>query len=138
MSKNELKLNDEKEMFQSAVTMYTSMKCETIEEKKALFNTINSPDHSLSEYLGKVIDIKDVFCEPVQMENLEGETVICPRVVIVDKKGETYQSVSFGVYNALTKLMAIFGQPTWDMDMKVEVKQINLDGGKRVFTLEAI
>ena len=138
MSKNDLMVTEEKDMFTTAVKMYSSMSLETEEEKKAFFNTVNAPDYALNEKIGETIKVKDVFCEPVEMENAEGEVQMCPRVVLVDTKGKTYQSVSFGIYNALTKLMMVFGQPTWENGISIKIKQINKEGGKRVLTFEVV
>lgn len=138
MKENEMMTLAENNFFNDNMVMYSSMKCETHEEKKNFYNAINSPDEVLAEHIGEVIEIKDVFCEPVELQNeTTGEYNVCPRVILVDTKGKTYQAVSTGIYNALTKIIKIFGSPTWEKGLKVKVKQITKQE-KRILTLDVI
>ena len=106
-------------------SFYTSMKGETVEEKSKLFNAMNNPDHRISDMIGKVIVIRDVFVEEVEMTNEEtGEVVKAPRIVVIDIKGESYQAVSVGVMSAFKKLFKLFGPPTWEKGIPLEVRQL--------------
>ena len=106
-------------------SMYTSMRAETDEEKAKLFNAMNNPDHRISDMIGKTIIVKDLFVEEVEMANEEtGEVVKAPRIVVIDTKGESYQAVSVGVMSAFKKLFQLFGPPTWEKGIKLEVKQL--------------
>ena len=107
------------------LAFYTSMKGNTDEEKAKLFNAMNNPDHRISDMIGKTITVKDVFVEEVEMVNEEtGEIVKAPRIVVIDVKGESYQAVSVGVMSAFKKLFQLFGAPTWEKGIPLEVRQL--------------
>lgn len=119
-------------------TMFCSFEAVTPEDKKKLFNAMNSSENALGDHIGETIAVKDVFCETVTIVREEtGEKIIAPRIVLIDEKGNTYNSTSFGIFNSLKKLMQVFGVPTWHDPVKVKVKQLNRNGN-RVYTLEVV
>lgn len=110
---------------------FCSMKAETPEDKANLFNATNNPAHRISDYINSVIKVKDIYCEVVNVTNREtGEISSCPRVVLIDEKGEGYQAVSYGVFSALKKMMAIYGLPTWEPAIPIKIQQITKDKNK--------
>lgn len=110
---------------------FCSMKAETAEEKADLFNATNNPAHRISDYINGAINVKDIFCEVVNVTNKEtGETSTCPRIVLIDEKGEGYQAVSYGVFSALKKMMAVYGLPTWEPAIPIKIQQITKDKNK--------
>lgn len=107
-------------------TAFCSMVAETNQEKAKLFVAMNNPEHRLGDCINMTIKAKDLFCEVVTCVNKEtGESRKCPRIVIIDDKGEGYQAVSMGVYSAMKKLIAIFGAPTWSEPIPIKVKQVS-------------
>ena len=87
---------------------------------------MSNPDERLSDHINQVLLIKDVYMEKVDMVNEEtGEISECPRIVLVDADGVSYQAVSFGVFNALKRIFQVFGKPTWEEPIKMKVIQIN-------------
>ena len=119
-------------------TMFCSFIAETPEQKKKLFNAMNSADAKLSSMIGEKITIVDVYCETVTIINEEsGEKQVAPRVVFIDKNGKSYTSTSFGIFNSLKKLIAVYGMPTWPQGVNVKVKQIER-GINRIYTLEVV
>ena len=118
---------------------YCSLKGATREEKMAMYNAVNSPDYKLSDFTGKVIEIKDVVIEQVQLtEESSGEVKNQARVVLIDVKGKSYQCVSNGIYNSIKKIIAIFGEPTWDEPVNVEVQNLSTAKGRKTLTLKAV
>lgn len=110
---------------------FCSLKAETPEEKATLFRIMNSPEKRISDCINQTILVKDVYCEVVQVTNKEtGEVNKCPRVVLVDKDGIGYQSVSFGIYGSLKKLFQVYGVPTWNDPVPVKVIQISREKNK--------
>lgn len=110
---------------------FCSLKAETPEEKATLFRIMNSPEKRISDCINQTILVKDVYCEVVQVTNKEtGEVNTCPRVVLVDKDGIGYQSVSFGIYGSLKKLFQVYGVPTWENPVSVKVIQISREKNK--------
>lgn len=116
-----------------------SFTVETVEDKKKLFKVATAPDHNVAEYIGKSIKIKDVYAEVVHMTNQEtGEITDGIRMVIIDDKGESYQCVSSGMWNAFTRMRAIFGNPTYDPAIPIEIKQIDKGVNKKILSFDII
>lgn len=115
---------------------YTSLKNETNEEKQILYKAMSNPDKRLGDCINQVIFAKDLFMEMVDMTNGEtGEITSCPRIVIVDKDNVSYQSVSFGIYNALKRVISVFGAPTWEEAIPLKVIQVTR-GEKKMLSLD--
>ena len=118
-------------------SFFSSLAQNTLQEKAKLYNAISNPAHQTGDCIGETILVTDVIVEIIDItDDLTGETKQAPRVVMVDKGGETYQSVSVGIYNSLTRLFQIVGAPTWPDGMPLKVRQIQKDGNRRVLTLE--
>lgn len=122
----------------TAKTQFTSMQATTDKEKAQLFNAMNNPDERLADHINETIMAKDLYVEVVNCTNEEtGEVTACPRMVIIDDKGKSYQAVSIGIYSALKKVIQIYGAPTWTTPVKLQVKQIT-KGTRKMLTLNVI
>lgn len=113
---------------------YCSIKPTTDDEKKALFNMMNSSDERLADCINKVINVKDIYIESVEVKNEEGVPAIAPRIILMDTDGRTYASVSIGIYNSLRKLIQVFGEPTWANGIAVKVVQ-HTKGNRKMLSL---
>lgn len=119
-------------------TQFTSMVATTDDAKAKLFNAMNNPDERISNMINKQIRAKDLYIEVVNCTNTEtGEVTACPRIVIIDDKGKSYQAVSIGIYSALKKVIQVFGAPTWEKPIPLEVKQIT-KGDRKMLTLNVV
>lgn len=129
---------------------YCSIQAEDRASKAKVFNAMNNPDHRVGDFINKTIKLKDVLAEVITMDekDADDQPVIDPetgeakrtqaiRVVLFDDKGESYQAVSTGIYNAVKKLMMIYGAPTWEDPITVEVKQVSL-GKNQMLTLNVV
>ena len=122
----------------TAQLSFCSMSAETPEEKAQLFNAMNNPDERLADCINKRIAVKDLYVEVVNCTNQEtGETQTCPRIVVIDDKGKSYQCVSIGIYSAFKKIIQVYGAPTWEKPVTVEVKQIS-KGTRKMLTLNVV
>ena len=117
-------------------TQYCSMTATTEEEKAALFNATNNPEHRLADMINSEIAVKDVFVEAVNCTNEEtGEVTVCPRIVLIDTDGIGYACVSLGIFSAIKKLFGIYGEPSvWSAPLKLVVKQVT-KGARKMLTL---
>lgn len=115
-------------------TSFCSLTATTPEEKAKLFNLMNAPQHRLSDMINMSIEVTDIFVETVQCTNKDGEIILTPRIVLIDKNGEGYQCVSMGIYGALKKLFSIYGTPHWEEPLSLTVKQIT-KGDYKILTL---
>lgn len=123
------------EMTQTA-DVFCSMQADTPEKQKALFSAMNYPNKKLRDCINMTLNITDVYCETVELVNQEtGEVNQAVRIVLIDKEGVSYQSVSHGVFNSLRKLIQIFGAPTWEDGLPITVKQIN-NKNRAILTLD--
>lgn len=114
---------------------FCSMVAVDTKAKKTLFNATSNPA-KISSMIGKTIDLLHFYVEVIQVVSEQtGEIVNVPRVVLIDVKGNGYQGVSIGLYNALKRIVSMFGMPeTWDEPLTVEVQQIEVKNG-RTFNL---
>ena len=124
---------------------FSSMKAETAQEKAALFNAISDPAHKLGDVINQVIYVKDIYVESIEMPktdadgnpvyNADGEQLMdaVPRVVLIDADGDTYQAVAVSVVNNINRLIKLFGMPTWEPAIPVEVKQRSV-GSNRIYS----
>lgn len=127
---------DIKELTQPESNAFCSIKEDTLEAKKLVYNASNNPSHKIDDYINKEIALKDVFVEIIELANENtGELEQAPRIVLIDDEGESYQCVSNGIFGSLKKLMAIFGEPTWKNPIHVIVKQVKVKRGT-MLTLE--
>lgn len=118
---------------------YCSIKGDSREALVAMYNAINSPDHKLSDFVGKKLNIKDISIERVENMNDEtGDMVANARVVLIDENGESYTCLSSGIYSAIKKLVAVFGEPTWEPALPVEIQNLSTKKGRKTMTLKAI
>lgn len=123
-------MNVAQELSAEQTSMFCSIQGGTHESKVAVFNASNNPDHKVGDYINKVIVVKDVLAELIEVTNEEtGETELTPRVVLIDIDGKSYQAVSKGIFNALKKAIAIFGAPTWDEGLPCLIKQVSVGKG---------
>lgn len=120
--------------------VYCSRMAKTDEEKKQLFNALEQCDALLNDCVGQEIAIKDIYIEEKQIPDEEtGELKTRFRTIIFDENGQTYATGSYGIYNILKKIVAIYGLPTtWEKAMKVKVAKRPIGNGKQVLTLQLI
>lgn len=101
-----------------------SVKVEDAASKAIVFNAATNPDYKLKSCINKKIRVKDLYAETVELMNEEtGGIVNVPRIVLIDDKGASYECVSVGMFSAIRKLVAVYGEPTWDPPLEVTVKE---------------
>lgn len=119
---------------------YCSVRTESIEEKKKLFNALENCDLLLNNCVGKQITMKDIYVEQYidkKDENEDGKLKY--RTIIFGDDGTTYVSTSYGIYNVLNKIFAIYGMPDkWTEGITVEVAKRPVGNGKEMLTLKLI
>lgn len=136
MAEEIIKVDMKSELSTESPSIYCSVQGGTREAKALVYNAMNNPTHRVGDMINQVIAVKDVLAEQIEIANDEtGEVSLAPRVVLIDDKGESYQAVSNGIYNAVKKLIAVFGAPTWDEPIPVRVKQISF-GKNQMLTFD--
>ena len=121
-------------------SVYCSKIAKTEEEKKDLFNALESCDALLNDCVGQEIEIKDIYVE--EKEVVDEDTGVVKtkfRTIIFDASGQTYATGSYGIYNILKKIVQIYGLPSsWEEPLKVKVSKRPLGNGKQSLTLTLI
>ena len=121
---------DVRELEGTNLAAFCSVNAETMEEKALVFNAANNPQHKVADFINKKIMVRDVYAETLELVNKEtGEVDKAPRIVLIDEAGEAYECVSVGMFSALKKLIATFGEPTWEQPIPVVVKQEKVANG---------
>lgn len=116
-------------------SVFCSLPMDTAEQKKLAFNVMGNPEKKISDAVNLTIEVTDIYCETAQvMDQNTGELRDMPRIVLIDKDGHSYQSVSFGIYRAVCRLISIFGVPHWDEPIPITVKRVGAKD-KQTYTL---
>ena len=117
--------------------VYCSKSARTEEEKKELFNALETCDALLNDCVGQEINIKDIYVEEKQVVDEEtGELKTKYRSILFDVSGQTYATGSYGIYNVLKKIVRIYGLPDcWKEPLKVIVAKRPIGNGKQSLTL---
>lgn len=130
---NELMLSDNKQK------IYSSINATTAEEKKKIYNALESCDALLNDMVGKEINIKDFYIEENHREETdelgENKSTVKFRTILFDTEGKTYATGSYGIYNALRKICLVYGYPTWEDGILVKVEKKLIGNGRSQLTL---
>ena len=120
--------------------VYCSKLVETEEEKKQLFNALETCDALLNDCVGTEVELKDIYVEERQTVDEEtGELKTKYRTILFDVNGQTYATGSYGIYNIIKKIVRIYGLPTeWENPLKVKVAKRPIGNGKQSLTLTLV
>ena len=129
------KVNLAEELSEKSTSTYCSVQGGTRAEKALIYNAATNPQHKVADYINKVILVKDILIEIINIENEDGTVSEAPRVVLIDDKGEAYQAVSAGMLTAIKRAIQIFGAPTWDEPLPMLVRQVSVKNGS-MLTIE--
>lgn len=109
------------------------------ESQIRIFNAINKADSKLDDHKGEVLEIKDVVAHPIELvDENTGELTECVRMVLIDKDGKGYESVSQGIFSSIKKLFVIIGQPSWEIPVKMKVIEQKTRKGFKTLTIELV
>lgn len=118
--------------------MQTNLDMNSIENKIAVFNMVNSPEIRLSSMVGNPIYAKDYIIDDVSITNAEtGEVQETQRLVIRDENGKTYHTMGRGLVESFKRFLELFGD-SWGDGFNLVVKQINTSTGKRTYTFDVV
>ena len=120
--------------------VYCSKTVESEEDKKELFNALETCDALLNDCVGTEIEIKDIYVEEREVVDEEtGELKKKYRTILFDASGQTYATGSYGIYNIIKKIVTIYGLPeTWENPLKVKVAKRLIGNGKQSLTLTLV
>lgn len=117
----------------------TFQEAKTLPEKKALFNALQNAE-SIRDHLGEKIVVRDIISYPAEVANRDtGVVELQPRTIFIAKDGKSYGSVSPVLYDAVVKLLKVFGDAdTWRNELAIRVVEKNGSRGYRYYALELV
>lgn len=127
------------EMIQGNVSSWCSVKPETMEEKKALYNALESCDVVLNDIVGKTIKLKDIFIQEYPRTDKEtGEPISNGhRVILFDDEGKSYVTASNYFFVNLVKFINAFGEPnTWKEPIPIEITKRPTKNGNQCLSFK--
>ena len=109
---------------------YSSMNVQDHDQAVAFYNAVTNPTGKLKEHINETLNLVHVSIEPIEMKGEDGTAKIVPRIVLVTDAGESYSSVSVGMYTALKRIFSLFGTPdTWSKPLPIKpVLQVTKKG----------
>lgn len=128
------------ELNRNSKELYCSMKMETTEDKKAIFNAMGKCDFRLSDCLNTTIMLKDVIAQKYnKVDDETGEVSEKIRTIFIDENGKTYASASNGLFSSTKKLFALMGTPdTWETPIAIQVVQTDTKQGFKTFEIKLV
>lgn len=108
-------------VFKSQGKTVSTIKDETIEEKKKLFNAIQNCDIRLNDIVGQTIEVKDVYIREYEKKDLDenGNPRIGHTTILFDKDGKTYVTASNYFFNAIAQILGVVR--TLDQPIKIKI-----------------
>lgn len=134
---NDLTIINEKA---SNKVQYIGKEVKTIEEKKKLFNALEKCDYVINDCVNKEIIVSNVYIEAKEyIEETTGELKTKFKTILFDKEGKTYVAGAYGIYNAVVRILSIYGKPEeWSEEVKVKFIKKKIDNTKSSLTLELL
>lgn len=108
--------------------IFHSFDVATKKDQIKLFNATSGDGETVKENINKTLEIVDVVVMPVDVLNEDGTTATVPRTTLITKEGRQISATSWGVFNSMKRINAIFGGLHFDEPLKivpVEVKTKN-------------
>ena len=127
------------------ILKYSSLNLEEMEDKTKLYNALQKCDILLNDIKGQKINVTGVYIEKkkkAEIDELTGEIIHnketgevtlkdAYRTILFDDEGKTYVTSSFGVFNSISQIIQIFGNPTKDNIIHVIVDEKETKNNKR-------
>lgn len=112
------------------ISVIASFIPETQDEKKTLYNALNSSDEALGDHINETIMLTDVVLAHNEIVNEEnGEISNVVRCILLDDKDITYGCVASGVYKSICNIHAIFGTLHFTEPLPVTIRQVKVKRG---------
>lgn len=123
----------------TSAALYCSLKATNDRDRVTLYNATATPAERIKDHINEEIPVAHIYVESVTLvDEQTGEATDAPRTVLITPEGVGYVAVSRGVFNAVRRIIAIFGEPsTWAEPRRVRVKQISR-GTNNILTLELV
>ena len=98
-------------------------------DRMKLYNATSAEGETVKSCINKIIKMVDAVIMPVEVKNEDGTTALVPRVTMIDEKGKFYSATSWGVYNSLKKISAIFGGLHFEEAISISPVEVKTKNG---------
>lgn len=109
--------------------LYHSFAIESIEDKRKLFNSMSGDGESVKENVNKTLNVVDVVVFPVEVLNDDGTKNVVPRTTLILQDGSFCSATSWGVYNSVKRMAAIFGSLHFEPALRVVPVEVKTKNG---------
>lgn len=115
-------LSNQLTVFKGSAKTISTIKGESVEDKKKLFNAIQSCDVRINDIVGQTIEVKDVYIREYEKKDLDenGNPRIGHTTILFDKDGKSYVTASNYFFNAITQILVAVGK----LDNPIKIKII--------------
>lgn len=119
---NEVK--NELATFKSTGKSVTTLKGETLEDKKKLYNAIQNCDVRINDIVGQTIKVKDVYIREYEKKDLDdnGNPRIGHTTILFDVDGKSYVTASNYFFNAIAQILSAVGKLEKPIDIQIVKK----------------
>lgn len=121
-----------------ATGIYCSLNNESDEDRKLIYSAMNTKPERLADHINEPLAMKDLYIEEIELPDNDGVVRVCKRIVIITASGDMYGCVSNGIYNALCRIVALFGAPTWEKPIDIVVRQRQGKGANSYLTIDLV
>lgn len=122
-----------------APALYSSFQGDDFATRKAQIQaTTNS--QPLSDHLGKKIALANLIVQSADMvDEKSGEIRAVPRVILVDKDGNSFHAISGPLVRDLENVIGMMGDPgSWGQPLDISVTEQKGNGGYKFFKLAVL
>jgi hypothetical protein len=133
--------NNALQLFSQSSNMFCTLpNTGTRQDKAKILNIMQNPDKALSDVIGVQLSIVHMIAHEVELVSEQtGEIEKHFRIILVDKDGVSYASVSGGITQALKSIFNIVGEPPFiDEPLEIKVLQKKGNGTNKFLTLELV
>lgn len=107
----------------------------TTSDKKKMFKAINNGSLQLKDFPGLKINVVDI----IQVDSVRKETgEVAVNTVLVADTGECYATLSPTVDDSVHNMVEVFGNPSDENPIEVEVKTGKSNAGREYFYLDIV
>jgi len=119
--------------------LYSSFKGDDFASNKAQIQALTN-SQPLADHLGKKIALANLIVQSADMvDEKSGEVRAVPRVVLVDKDGNSFHAISGPLMRDLENVIGMMGDPaSWPQPLDVSVAEEKGNGGYRFFKLSVV
>src|SRR5438876_5472672 len=115
---------------------FTSLDTDKPENRKKILQCMQDCTKRITEEVGEKIRVTDYFVHDVECRNKEsGETQIAPRLVLIDKAGNTHECVSETLLGSLKNVAFVYGKPPWP-DGQILIPRMKRKGTNNIYFFE--